>query len=139
MRYSVLLVALLPSCLVPDWCEKKPCPPPSAEGTCEGQCAPYIGVGWWPAIVAEGAAHCPPEAPFAALASDSPPLLACGVQEATGACSSPGFVCLPSTLPPWTVCVVRDGQHACPGPYPDRRAAESEVTICCLALAGEPS
>lgn len=119
-------------------CRGDPCPAGAMPNPCEGQCAPFVGGGWSPVLVAEdGAAHCPAVAPFAALASDAPPMVACGVQEAPGACSSPGFVCLPSTLPPWTVCIVQYGEHVCPEPYPATLSADG-VTVCCVVPADEP-
>jgi hypothetical protein len=137
-RFLVMIACSLTGCLVNGaTCDEEPCllAPPAAP--CEGQCAPYIGGEWSPVIAAEGAATCPPEAPFATLASDAPPLVACGAPIAPGECSSPGFVCLPPTLPPWTLCVVWDGQHACPGPYPESIEADG-VTVCCLAEQPPP-
>lgn len=130
MRWTLLpLLAFLPACFdAAPACLEAPCPPMPAD-TCTGQCAPYVGGGWSPVLVAD-APDCPAEAPFAALSSDAPPLLACGAATLPGACSAPGYVCLPPSLPPWTVCVVRDGRHDCPEPYPDGTGAEG-VTVCC--------
>lgn len=137
--FALLSLALvLPGCLSGGgWCGAdetcEPTPDP-----CEGQCVPFVGGGWSPVLVlaAEGAAsvRCPEVAPFEAMSSTAPPVTACGVQEADGACSE-GYVCLP---PPgeWATCVVRDGTHDCPPPFPVLTASDSPVTICCLSTDG---
>lgn len=138
MRASLLLLfaVALSGCFAPPTCDPAvmSCMEAASE-TCAGQCMPYVSGLWSPVVIAQGAVTaCPPDAPFAAVASDDPPLVACAVHEDEGACAAPGFICLPDILPPWTVCVVRDGQHVCPEPYPESVAAGG-VTVCC---PGEP-
>lgn len=134
--FFFVVAAALPGCFVPPGCnpEATSCVEPAATG-CDGQCMPYVGRLWSPVVIGQGeVTNCPPQAPFAALASDNPPLVACAVLGDEDACATPGFVCLPDILPPWTVCVVRDGPHACPEPYPEGITAGG-VTVCC---PGEP-
>ena len=139
MRPFALFFALvLPGCFSnEEWCHDATCS--SAPDPCEGQCVPFVGGGWAPvlALATEGAAsvRCPEVAPFEAMSSAAPPVTACGVQAAEGACSAEGYVCLP---PPgeWATCVVRDGAHACPAAYPAPMPADSTVTLCCLSAAG---
>lgn len=133
MRRLIPLLFTLPACFdLPAVCDAPPCPA-APMSSCSGQCAPFAGGPWAPVLVAD-APSCPAEAPFAALALDAPPLLACGAPTQAGDCSTPGYVCLPASSPPWSVCVVRDGAHPCPTAYPVALAS-GEVSICCPADA----
>lgn len=135
MRYLALVMGFaLPGCFTQGpWCDTNEAPCPSASpDPCEGQCVPFVGGGWDPVLVVGARQTCPEEAPFEAMSATSPPLTACGVQEADGTCSSAGYVCLPSS-PAWAVCLVRDGQHVCPSAYREPFETGMAVTICCLA------
>jgi hypothetical protein len=133
MRWAVPLVASASmGCFSHHSCEGvEPCEPPPEVVTCEGVCAPFVGAGWSPVLVASSSprARCPAVAPVEAMATSS--LTACGVPEGDGDCND-GLVCLESE-PGWTACIVRDGAHACPTFYEAQVQAEDGVTLCCPA------
>lgn len=131
MRWVVPLMASASlGCFDADICkEGTPCPPPVPDA-CEGVCAPFVGAGWSPVLVASSSprARCPAVAPVEAMSTSS--LTACGVPEGDGDCND-GLVCLESE-PGWTTCVVlRDGTPECPMFYETLVTQEDGVTLCC--------
>ena len=132
MRLAVLLLASCSlGCFSRKRCQsEEACPPPEPDA-CEGVCAPFVGAGWSPVLVASSSprARCPAVAPVEAMATSS--LTACGVPEGDGECND-GLVCLESE-PGWTACIVRDGAHACPTFYEAQVQAEDGATLCCPA------
>lgn len=132
MRWAVVLLASASmGCFSGGTCEGEgPCSPPPATPSCEGVCAPFVGAGWSPVLVASSSPRpsCPAVAPVQAMSTSS--LTACGVPEEDGDCND-GLVCLASA-PGWSPCVVlRDGTTQCPTFYEDLVTREDGVTLCC--------
>lgn len=129
-RVVLFLSAWSLGCLSQDWCTDAPCPPPATDA-CEGACAPFVGGVWSPVLVKTARTtneQCPNVAPLTTTATAT--VIACGVQEAGGECSSDELVCLRSA-PGWTACVVRVGAAGCPTFYETEVEAEDGVTLCC--------
>lgn len=106
-------------CLESEGCDT---PAPS----CEGQCVRFVGGAWAPVLASTSAGECPDVAPFAVMQSSA--AIACGVQEADGACEE-GFACVPSA-PAWVACIARDGAHPCFEPY-SVDVDVPEASLCC--------